>query len=132
MWKIIVDGACCASGHEPINRFPSKSQSSAESPISSLFSSGLRSKQLTRVSISPTVSQTLAVMVISPSSGTGSGVLIGSIFGAILTTSIATTKVSELAPSSSVTSSVARCNPEVVYVCSIIEFCPILSNFISG
>ena len=56
----------------------------------------------------------------------------GSIFGATLTTSIATTKVSELAPSSSVTTSVARCNPDVVYVCSIIEFCPILSSFISG
>ena len=78
------------------------------------------------------MSQTLAVMLISPSSGTGSGALMGSMLGAIFTTSIATTKVSEIAPSSSVTSSVARCNPEVVYVCSIIEFCPILSNFISG
>ena len=72
------------------------------------------SKQFTRFSASPIVSQTLAEILISSSSATGSGLLIGSIEGAIFTTSIAMINGSELTPSSSVTERVARCISDVV------------------
>ena len=106
------------SGQECTRVFEGKSQSLSSVPSESESSSGERSKQYYKESMSFPVSDTVTWRVNCSSSSNGCNVGVEEIEGGTFSTCIGTTRVSDSTPLSSTTRNVARCIPEVLYAVS--------------